>query len=373
MSASCAAGVTGGVTTSHSYHLTPYYLGSPRCTVSNSASTGAIVGDDQQVIDRGDCEDGSRAVLYSSCTAVDWVPGENTFARFGVFVETEGLGGSFRSDSTVSCDTSATGKITLSHPVRAFVDYNYSIANGSGFSTESSVRITVSNSIGFTVAVFDRSSTGGDSEVHTLEGWNTKNLNPGTYTVSISGSESRHGLNSFLRAQMSASARFANIEIIPWAGCTGSNACSDVNNDGEFDVSDLLDWLAAPFDVTGNGEVDADPYGIDASYLADQLFATGQLGDDCNENAFPDIYDIAVGLAAGGSADANGDGVPDECDGPCNLADLAEPFDVIDLSDISAFIDAFLASDPLVDFDGNGVYDLADINAFVNAFTTGCP
>ena len=37
------------------------------------------------------------------------------------------------------------------------------------------------------------------------------------------------------------------------------------------------------------------------------------------------------------------------------------------------FIDAFLASDPLVDFDGNGVYDLADINAFVNAFTTGCP
>ncbi len=57
----------------------------------------------------------------------------------------------------------------------------------------------------------------------------------------------------------------------------------------------------------------------------------------------------------------------------CNAADLAEPFGVLDLGDITAFVAAFVAMDPSVDFDGNSVFDLADITAFISAFTAGCP
>jgi hypothetical protein len=58
---------------------------------------------------------------------------------------------------------------------------------------------------------------------------------------------------------------------------------------------------------------------------------------------------------------------------PCNAADLAEPFGILDLSDINAFVAGFLGMDPIADIDNSGIFDLADINAFVAAFTAGCP
>ena len=57
----------------------------------------------------------------------------------------------------------------------------------------------------------------------------------------------------------------------------------------------------------------------------------------------------------------------------CNDADLAEPFGVLDLSDVQAFIGAFTSGDPLADLTNNGVLDLADVQAFVGSFVSGCP
>jgi len=69
--------------------------------------------------------------------------------------------------------------------------------------------------------------------------------------------------------------------------------------------------------------------------------------------------------------------VPDlnDCpDLPCNAADLAAPFGVLDLSDIDAFIAAFLLSDPAADIaPPAGIIDLSDIDAFIAAFLGGCP
>lgn len=60
--------------------------------------------------------------------------------------------------------------------------------------------------------------------------------------------------------------------------------------------------------------------------------------------------------------------------GPCNQADNAEPFGVLDLSDIQGFINAFTTADPAADLAAPfGVYDLADLSAFVTAFLDGCP
>ena len=60
--------------------------------------------------------------------------------------------------------------------------------------------------------------------------------------------------------------------------------------------------------------------------------------------------------------------------GACAAADLVEPLGVLDLGDITAFIGAFTASDPLADLaEPLGVYDLSDLVAFIESFTTGCP
>ena len=60
---------------------------------------------------------------------------------------------------------------------------------------------------------------------------------------------------------------------------------------------------------------------------------------------------------------------------PCNAADLAEPFGILDLADIIAFTTAFSTNDlSVADLAPPfGILDLADINAFVAAFLAGCP
>jgi hypothetical protein len=57
----------------------------------------------------------------------------------------------------------------------------------------------------------------------------------------------------------------------------------------------------------------------------------------------------------------------------CNAADIALPFEVLDLSDINLFVSSFQSQSAFADLDGNGIYDLTDISLFVNSFTAGCP
>ncbi len=58
----------------------------------------------------------------------------------------------------------------------------------------------------------------------------------------------------------------------------------------------------------------------------------------------------------------------------CNAADIAEPFGILDLADIQAFVNAFTAQDPAADIaPPAGVFDLADLQAFITAFAAGCP
>jgi hypothetical protein len=60
-------------------------------------------------------------------------------------------------------------------------------------------------------------------------------------------------------------------------------------------------------------------------------------------------------------------------DPSCNVADLAEPFGLLDLADIVAFATAFAAQNPAADLsEPFGVFDLDDIVAFITAFEAGC-
>ncbi|HHN78113.1 MAG TPA: hypothetical protein ENK11_05485 [Phycisphaerales bacterium] len=80
--------------------------------------------------------------------------------------------------------------------------------------------------------------------------------------------------------------------------------------------------------------------------------------------------------------DANGEPIAGYSPGEVTLgwvwdtgcaADIAEPFGVLDLADITAFITAFSLGAPAADVaEPLGVFDLADISGFVQTFTAGC-
>ena len=56
---------------------------------------------------------------------------------------------------------------------------------------------------------------------------------------------------------------------------------------------------------------------------------------------------------------------------PCNPADINAD-GLLNNTDINAFVNAFLASEPIADINTDGNFNNTDINAFVNAFLAGC-
>lgn len=98
--------------------------------------------------------------------------------------------------------------------------------------------------------------------------------------------------------------------------------------------------------------------------------AGGLAGPDCNKNGREDACDIL----SGASADANSDGVPDECQGGC-VGDV-DADDDTDLSDISLLLSAYGSCsedpnyNPLADFDASGCVDLGDLSLQLSDF--GC-
>jgi hypothetical protein len=45
----------------------------------------------------------------------------------------------------------------------------------------------------------------------------------------------------------------------------------------------------------------------------------------------------------------------------------------IDFQDVSAFLNAYNAIDPIADMNGDGVFNFYDVSGFLNAFNAGCP
>ena len=86
---------------------------------------------------------------------------------------------------------------------------------------------------------------------------------------------------------------------------------------------------------------------------------------DCNGNGQGDDLDIDDGL----SEDANGNGVPDECEG-C-LADLDGDEDA-DADDFFAYLDLFASGDSGADLDEDGDADADDFFAYLDLFAQGC-
>lgn len=88
----------------------------------------------------------------------------------------------------------------------------------------------------------------------------------------------------------------------------------------------------------------------------DQIVAAWQVGDfgDADIESHNLNADGSLGGSASCPADLTGDGV-------------------INFFDVSAFLNAYNAGDPIADFTGDGVFDFFDVSAFLSAYNAGCP
>lgn len=59
--------------------------------------------------------------------------------------------------------------------------------------------------------------------------------------------------------------------------------------------------------------------------------------------------------------------------GPCNPADVAVPYGLLDLLDVQSFLIGFAGSDPVADVVPDSMFDLQDVQTFLSSFGDGCP
>ncbi|MEM1184281.1 MAG: GC-type dockerin domain-anchored protein [Planctomycetota bacterium] len=157
--------------------------------------------------------------------------------------------------------------------------------------------------------------------------------------------------------------------------------------DGAFPTNGFLDptgpLTTGGQQVTGTIESDFtlpvdpsfNPTGLPfADLLAGYDGSGGGVGIDIGELGLSEISFVRIDNPVGAGGSPEIDGLSDVAARPCSVADLAFPLGIVDLTDVDAFIAAFVAGDPAADvafpFD---VVDLSDVDAFIAAFLAGCP
>ena len=137
-------------------------------------------------------------------------------------------------------------------------------------------------------------------------------------------------------------------------------ATGDVFGVGE--INENIDLAAQePYDAPADGMISSD--GVTVTLDGGMITFTGS-SEVIPGVATMDVSGTVTFVATG----------PVPAPAGCNAADLAEPFDVLDFSDVVAFLTAFGAMDPDADLAAPaGVFDFSDVVAFLGAFGAGCP
>lgn len=166
---------------------------------------------------------------------------------------------------------------------------------------------------------------------------------------------------------------FGNIEAVTTFDVDGDGVpepiAAAVVSDGGLFPFQIRYWDGDAWQVLDGGEIVAGGFTQVKDYLSYDPDGPGGAG--------PEL------IVVGSFASATIDGVsgvdhlavwiPDAAGGGCNIADLVEPFGVLDFFDLQAYLNLYAANDPAADLNGDGVRDFFDVQAFLNAFADGCP
>jgi hypothetical protein len=138
---------------------------------------------------------------------------------------------------------------------------------------------------------------------------------------------------------------------------TGDNLTLQISTDGQFTWTNLKTY------TTDSGGWQVDTVEIDAATgVANTYFRFF-----AEDTGFDNLVEAAIDAVTVGEITCT-------TPGGCNPADLVEPFGILDLADINAFINAFVNQQPLADLAPPvGVFDLQDIAVFTASFVAGCP
>ncbi len=193
----------------------------------------------------------------------------------------------------------------------------------------------------------------------------------------------------------------------PPADADGSGMCyvtdNSAANAGNSDVDNGSTTLTSPvLDLTGNvrvsyaywlndvagGNLDNDAMVVELSLNGGASWTEMARYESASSSWRSGGFDIANGTANGRVRFIVSDNDPQSvveagldaftvdqivCENPCPV-DLAEPFGVLDLADIQAFVAAFASGGSAADLaEPFGVLDLNDLSAFVQGFLAGCP
>ncbi len=197
----------------------------------------------------------------------------------------------------------------------------------------------------------------------------------------------------------------------PGADADGSGQCWLTGNntgsggDCNSDVDNGTTYLTSPvFDLTGgaevsyqywfadiaNGGINGDEWGVDYSTNGGSTWTRLRTVTSVSPSWRSDTIFVGDEIPAGPNMrfrfSANDVGTQNVIEAGLDdfrisrqfCEDVACPADlngdgVLDLSDVQAFIAAFMSGDLLADLTGDGVLDLSDVQAFTASFVAGCP
>jgi hypothetical protein len=166
---------------------------------------------------------------------------------------------------------------------------------------------------------------------------------------------------------------FGNLEAVTTFDVDGDGepepiAATVVSEGGQFPFQ-IRFWDGGAWRLLDGGEIVAGGFTQVKDYLSFDADGPGGAG--------PEL--IVVGsfssatIAGVSGIDHLAVWVPDLAGGPCNDADLVEPFGVLDFFDLQAYLNLYSTGDPDADLNGDGLIDFFDVQAYLNAFAGGCP
>jgi len=143
-------------------------------------------------------------------------------------------------------------------------------------------------------------------------------------------------------------------ELVAFDDGTGEAlyALGNFSNSGATPMAHIAKWNGSSWEAVGSG--------ADANIFGGYVYDTGEGpalimgGSFSTVGGLPANRVASILSAPACPADLNGDGL-------------------LNFFDVSAFLAAFTANDPVADFTDDGQWNFFDVSAFLNAFTAGCP
>jgi hypothetical protein len=222
------------------------------------------------------------------------------------------------------------------------------------------------------------SGLAGTTVVRALTGWDidgsATDLVVGGFSILVDGADA--GNLAHLDAggwSPLADGFFGNIEALTTFDVDGDGepeliAATVVSEGGQFPFQ-IRYWDGGAWRLLDGGEIVAGGFTQVKDYLSFDADGPGGVG---LELIIVGSFSSAT-IAGVSGIDHLAVWVPDSTGGPCNDADLVEPFGELDFFDLQAYLNLYSAGDPGADLNGDGLIDFFDVQAFLNAFAGGCP